>query len=175
VYRKLGGVPLIDVSNDKALLDVAGREIGAFLRELQAFPRDRAAALGVPSYTPESWRAFYRGFRAQCDARVGPLLNDDERAAVGRFWSSFLDDDANFRFTPALVHADLGPEHVLVVPDSGRLIGVIDFGDARVGDPAIDFTGLLRLQDTLLAGYGQPPDGTFPPASAHLLADRPVP
>src|SRR5262249_52882689 len=45
-------------------------------------------------------------------------------------------------FEPALVHADLGPEHLLV--ESGRLAGVIDWGDARIGDPALDYAWLLH-------------------------------
>jgi aminoglycoside phosphotransferase (APT) family kinase protein len=45
-------------------------------------------------------------------------------------------------FTPALVHADLAPEHLLADPVTTRLTGVIDFEDAQIGDPAIDFAGL---------------------------------
>jgi len=36
-----------------------------------------------------------------------------------------------------VTHADLGPEHVLV-DDTGAPVGIIDFEDARVGDPEMD-------------------------------------
>jgi hypothetical protein len=42
-----------------------------------------------------------------------------------------------------------------------ELRGVIDFADARVGDPAIDVVGLLRIQDAVLEGYGDLGDETF--------------
>jgi aminoglycoside phosphotransferase (APT) family kinase protein len=45
-------------------------------------------------------------------------------------------------FEPALVHADLGPAHLLV--RDGRLAGVIDWSDVRVGDPAIDYAWVLN-------------------------------
>jgi aminoglycoside phosphotransferase (APT) family kinase protein len=45
-------------------------------------------------------------------------------------------------FKPALVHADLAPEHLLV--RDGRLAGVIDWRDARLGDPALDYAWLLN-------------------------------
>ena len=45
-------------------------------------------------------------------------------------------------FSPALLHADLGPAHLLV--RDGRLAGVIDWGDARLGDPALDYAWALN-------------------------------
>ena len=41
-----------------------------------------------------------------------------------------------------LTHSDLGPGHLRV--RDGRLAGVIDWGDARIGDPAIDYSWLLN-------------------------------
>ena len=42
-----------------------------------------------------------------------------------------------------LLHADIFAEHIRVDGD-GRLAGVIDFADALVADPALDFAGLLN-------------------------------
>jgi aminoglycoside phosphotransferase (APT) family kinase protein len=41
-----------------------------------------------------------------------------------------------------LIHGDLGAEHVFV--DGDRITGVIDWGDAAIGDPAIDRGRLMR-------------------------------
>lgn len=40
-----------------------------------------------------------------------------------------------------MAHADLGPHHILI--SGGAVAGVIDWTDARVGDPAIDLAWLL--------------------------------
>jgi len=44
--------------------------------------------------------------------------------------------------TLTFIHGDLGAEHVFV--DGDRITGVIDWGDAAIGDPAIDHGRLLR-------------------------------
>jgi aminoglycoside phosphotransferase (APT) family kinase protein len=41
-----------------------------------------------------------------------------------------------------LIHGDLGAEHVFV--DADRITGIIDCGDAVIGDPALDYGRLMR-------------------------------
>ncbi len=47
-------------------------------------------------------------------------------------------DSPSLRLTP--IHGDLSADHVLI--RNGRLSGVIDWGDACLGDPALDFAAL---------------------------------
>ena len=70
----------------------------------------------------------------------------------------------------ALCHGDPKPDHLLV--DAGRLAGVIDWGDAVVGDPLWDIARFSHRADArsislLLAGYD--PDGTLADALAWRL------
>ena len=63
-----------------------------------------------------------------------------------------------------LVHNDLGAEHLLVA--DGRLTGVIDWSDAAISDPAVDFARLLRdfgpaFLDDAVTSYGGAPDEGF--------------
>jgi Ser/Thr protein kinase RdoA (MazF antagonist) len=53
------------------------------------------------------------------------------------------------------VHSNPGPEHVFVDPDTRRLSGVIDFGDAYLSHPALDFRRWAQPADraALMAGY----------------------
>ena len=93
----------------------------------------------LPVRRPD-WIESYRG---QCDEFrrvVLPLLDSVERR---RAEALFTDVETLTGFTPALTHSDLGPEHLLC--RDGRLAGVIDWGDARVGDPAIDYAWLLNV------------------------------
>jgi aminoglycoside phosphotransferase (APT) family kinase protein len=138
-YRKLQGSP-ID-SRNPAL----GAAVGHFLSALHAFPVERARELGVPE---PPWRDTYAMFIHEVldAAELGP----EAEAMV----SDFLDNEASFAFEPALIHADLGPEHLLATGD--ELTGVIDWGDVRIGDPALDFAWLLQqpFADAVLAAYG---------------------
>ena len=123
VYRLIHGEPLVDE-------DPEG--VRAFLTALHAFdPR----GLGVPA---PAWAEAYGEQCAEFEHRVAPLLDPDERPRAAAL---FAEVETLTGFEPALVHGDLGPEHLLC--RSGRLVGVIDWGDARVGDPALDYAWLV--------------------------------
>ena len=147
-YAKLEGVPL----RKNPPLRVA-REVGRFLAELHAFPVERARDLGVARDDLEPDLAEFR-------ARVLPLLDRGERGRA----AALLDERATGGFEPAFIHADLGPEHVLV--EGARVSGVIDWSDARIGDPALDFAWLLhatsdRFAHELVRGYDRTVDDDF--------------
>lgn len=50
-----------------------------------------------------------------------------------------------------LLHDDLGPEHLLVHPETHELLAVLDWADASRGDPARDLLSLLLWKPDLTA------------------------
>ena len=56
---------------------------------------------------------------------------------------------------PVPLHSNPGPEHVFVDPDTLHFSGVIDFGDAYLSHPALDFRrwALPRDRRALMRGY----------------------
>jgi aminoglycoside phosphotransferase (APT) family kinase protein len=116
------------------------RPLGSFLNELHAFPVERALELGAEVHDPRKDVTRFR-------ARVLPLLDAHERADA----EVLLDEHAASAFEARLTHADLGPEHVLV--RNGRASGVIDWTDARLGDPAIDLAWALRADPGIAETY----------------------
>lgn len=132
-YRLIAGRPL--QRHDVVV------EVTEMLRALHGFPTDVARdALGCAGTTVE-WRSGYAYLWEETARTVLPLLDGELRGALIQRYDGFLDRAADF--TPVLVHRDLGAEHVLVDPATRRPVGLIDFEDAAVGDPAIDFAGLL--------------------------------
>jgi aminoglycoside phosphotransferase (APT) family kinase protein len=123
-YRLIRGEPLVDEDADG---------VRAFLEALHAFDPS-----GLPVERP-GWVEAYRAQCAEFERLVVPLLDKDERAQAAQL---FGDAETLVGFRPVLLHADLGPEHLLV--RDGRLAGVIDWGDTRVGDPALDYAWLLN-------------------------------
>ena len=147
VYRWIDGSPLGP--------NASARDVAAFLSALHRFPVGRAVGLGVQQ---EDWEAMVRGELAVFEERVTPLLAAGEAALARARFDAFLGDARSFAFRPALIHADLGPEHLLCASD-GRLVGVIDWTDVTIGDPALDFAWLLngvgeRFAAELLEAYG---------------------
>jgi len=122
-YRFIRGEPLVDE-------DAAG--VRGFLDALHAVNVD------VVQGPRPDWLETYREQADEFRRRVLPLLDRDERP---RGEELLAETETLTGFEPALTHSDLGPTHLIV--RDGRLAGVIDWGDARVGDPAIDYAWLL--------------------------------
>ncbi|HST88282.1 MAG TPA: phosphotransferase [Ktedonobacterales bacterium] len=171
-YRLLPGVPLpATLAATPNHIPALARQIAAFLGALHAFPLERAAAAVAPLALPSEGAGagphrHYADLYEYVRARVFPLLDAPTQARAAAFWEPFLADDAYFAFRPALIHADLAGEHILCDPATGALTGIIDWGDARAGDPALDFTGLLRdagpaFAEAALAAYPGPVDPAF--------------
>jgi aminoglycoside phosphotransferase (APT) family kinase protein len=123
-YPRIRGEPLVNEDADGVL---------AFLESLHAFD-----ASGLPVDAPD----WIQAFRDQCsefERLVFPLLDRDHRKRARRL---FGEAETLRGFEQSLLHGDLGPEHLLV--HDGRLAGVIDWGDARIGDPALDYAWLLN-------------------------------
>ena len=124
VYRLIRGEPLRDEDPDG---------VRAFLEALHSVDPS-----GLPAARPD-WLETYREQAERWRGIVLPLLDADERQA-GEALLREIETLAGYE--PALTHSDLGPEHMIV--RNGRLAGVIDWGDARIGDPAIDYAMLLN-------------------------------
>jgi len=123
-YPLLRGTPLRDED---------GEGVRAFLEALHAVAVD-----DLPVPRPD-WVAAYREQCAEFTRIVLPHLSAAERRDAQGL---FAEVETLVGFGPSLVHGDLGPEHLLV--RDGRLAAVIDWGDMRVGDPALDYAWLLN-------------------------------
>jgi aminoglycoside phosphotransferase (APT) family kinase protein len=135
-YRKLAGVPL----NHFELLNPAslGPVLGEFLSNLHLAPTADIATLVPCEDEPlTAWREEadenYRQVADRVPSEARPLVQDfldrPPPAAVG---------------TLVFCHNDLGAEHLLFDPEMETLTGVIDWTDAAITDPAVDFGRLYR-------------------------------
>lgn len=162
-YRLLPGEQLIPDRARPEHRATQAAQLGEFVSALHAVPVEQARRHGALGGDAASRREAYRGFFAKVRSNMLPLFTAREQAAIVAFWSRYLDDDTCFAFTPTLVHRDLNTEHVLFDPATGNLTGVIDWGDAGIDDPAVDFAGIRRqLGDDftrqMLAAYRHPLD-----------------
>ena len=140
-YRKLDGRPLdAATSRGSGGTSLAG-ELGRFLAALHAFPRASALGVGLADVDPAGWLAREREFVERCLLDVVPLLEEVERRRATEMFDGFF---SGWDGSPAtvLMHADLGPAHIL--HRGPTVTGVIDWSDACLGDPALDFAWLLH-------------------------------
>jgi aminoglycoside 2''-phosphotransferase len=141
-YQLIAGEPLRSGRSEYQARQAT--QLGEFVSALHAVSLEEAQRHGVVKRDAAGLREAYWRFFTTVREKMLPLFAAHEQAAIVAFWSGYLEDDDLFTFTPTLVHRDLVPEHVLVDPMTGELTGVIDWGDAGVDDPAVDFAGVWR-------------------------------
>ena len=157
VYPHIAGSPL--AVGDLAPGSPLTLELGRLLAALHNVPPEVFDEAGVPTYTAEQYRQRR-------------LSDVDRAAATGHVpprlltrWETSLEQVTHWRFASTPVHGDLAAEHVLV--DDGHLSGIIDWGEARVADPADDLAWVAAEADSgaldaVLESYAmartEPPD-----------------
>ena len=136
LHRYVSGRPLrrADLRHPRRR-DRLARQLGDFFARLHGFPREQALALGLSDDRPLE---RYREMAEACMPLLGPRSRGWVRARLDRF-----EAEGGLAGAPSvLVHGDIAPSNLLLDED-GALRGVIDFGNAMLSDPALDFGGLL--------------------------------
>jgi aminoglycoside phosphotransferase (APT) family kinase protein len=133
VYSEVGGTSLVLAGVEPGPGSAAS--LGRALAQIHELPPTLIEDQGLPTYTAEDYR---KRRLTELDAgvqtgKVPPRLADR--------WERQLENVAWWRFEPTVVHGDLG-EHQIVM-SGGQVVGVVDWMDARVADPADDLAWLV--------------------------------
>jgi aminoglycoside 2''-phosphotransferase len=131
-------------------------QLGRFLQDLHTIPASAIPQVSASDATRTD--AGWRSFHDEVQEAVFPLLYRHQRQSVRDLFEPVLSGRLEMNVEPVLIHGDLAPYHILVDPNSPEITGVIDFGTAGMGDPAIDFSTLLvhygaQVVDQMAAAY----------------------
>jgi aminoglycoside 2''-phosphotransferase len=157
-YRRIPGEhmtsDLVDFSKDSHVV----LELSDFLNEMHRISTARLRSLDVPYFTPAKWRLDLQRLINQITTSVQPLLKEQARRRLRSVSEDFQKYADSFGFSPTFIHCDLDGANILCDSSTRRITGIIDWGDACIGDPAFDFSGLLyeygtRFLDALLSHY----------------------
>ncbi len=138
LHRIVPGTPLADraAPRGRARADLCA-QIGRFLSVLHTSPHAEAKRHGARDV--DLWTTEYAGrIRDAC-----AVMPPGAREWLEREAAEFEARGATSQVRRALIHADLSGDH-FILDAPGRLAGVIDFADARIADPAMDFAGVLN-------------------------------
>lgn len=138
-YRRLPGEPglTLDTNNQPVWhIEPSSPEfataLGRLIAELQALDVDAASAGGVPvmsiSEVRSHWSAELDRVRAEFEV-ARPLESR---------WEAWLNNDSLWPEHAVFTHGELYAAHVLI-EGPARIVGVLDWTTAKVGDPAVDF------------------------------------
>lgn len=149
--------------------DAFDTALGRSLAALHAFPLKEAVEGGLRATMPGEVRE-----------RVARDIDKVRSAftiatSLEHRWRAWLDDDASWPGHSVVVHGDLYAGHILV-NEKDEVTGMIDWTEAEIGDPSIDFSAHLLLfgeqgLDRLLRHY-EAAGGRVWPGMAKHIAER---
>jgi aminoglycoside 2''-phosphotransferase len=124
--------------------DALAEQLAVFLRQLHGIPQEVVAQEGIPPTNATQTRKEYLAFLEELEREVLPLASSQVRRIVRQHFEPLLQGWLDLSHTPALIHGDLGQQHILFDPAAGRISGVLDWGIAGLGDPAHDYGVLIN-------------------------------
>ncbi len=137
------------------------RDIGAALSTLHGTPLRDPRSIGIVGSGSD--------FEPIVDASEDAIAWASRVAghAVDAFLVDPIPVDARPTGSAVLCHTDLKGEHLFVSEDGGRLTAIVDWADASITDPAVDFAGLAIwlgpsfVREVLGVYTGPADEGTF--------------
>ncbi len=173
-YRKIPGALLTRrrylASSNESRARLA-RLLGTFLARLHGTTLNAAHQCDIPVF---DYRGHYSAVLRRAETQLFDRMQAVDRAFIVGAVQDYCDRRDWQEYKPTLLHADLGPEHILHDPHTKVLTGVIDFGDLMIGDPAWELTYLYEdygtdLLDRLLDVYQPEPRSTLLPRVHRFL------
>ena len=146
-YLYLEGVPLLH--DDLYRMPPAARQrmaetLGRFLHSLHELPTSELNAHDIPPSVTNRTREDWMRLQSDVERLIVPLLLSDGREWVRRLFAPLQREHDFMRARPCFINGDLGPYHLLFDPQRRQLNGVLDFGTAGRGDPAVDIACLIN-------------------------------
>lgn len=125
-------------------------DLAAFLKALHAIPTSIGTDCGLARL---DGAGLARALRREISPTFRTAFDDATLRRLDAVLAELTSPSSARRHPAALLHCDIAPGHILYDPASGRLTGVIDFGDVALGPPARDFIFIYEDFGTeLLAG-----------------------
>ncbi|MFD0768672.1 aminoglycoside phosphotransferase family protein [Bacillus sp. CGMCC 1.60114] len=114
-------------------------QLASFLAAFHTVPIKLAKEWGFQvEQTAEYWKELYMKLKHYLFA----TFTIEETKQLHELFQTFLEPLYTSSFSQTVIHADLTHNHILFHPLLRHIVGIIDIGDAQIGDPAFDFAGL---------------------------------
>ncbi|PEI74493.1 aminoglycoside phosphotransferase family protein [Bacillus wiedmannii] len=141
-YTLIHGEPLktdiVIKLEDKELKTII-TQLATFLATLHSIPLKQGTTLGFPV---EKTLTYWKELQTKLNQYVTNSLTSLQQSALNCLFENFFTCIDTSTFQKTIIHADFTHHHILFDHQNKTISGIIDFGDAQIGDPAFDFAGL---------------------------------
>jgi aminoglycoside phosphotransferase (APT) family kinase protein len=136
-YRRIDGLVAPEVPGARLNVGRVTAQLASFIDALHGVSVEEARTLGVPAdeESPEARAVRARERLTAIDGKIDAALVAKARAVIEAPPPAYAGPSR-------LIHDDLVGEHILITFRGDRVAGIVDWGDAAIGDPAIDFAGV---------------------------------
>lgn len=114
-------------------------QLATFLVALHNIPVKQVTTLGFPI---EKTITYWKELQTKLNQYLTNMFTSLQKSALHHLFENFFACIATSTFQNTIIHADFTHHHTLFNKQSKSISGIIDFGDAQIGDPAFDFVGL---------------------------------
>ncbi|MEM9952971.1 MAG: phosphotransferase [Chloroflexota bacterium] len=121
---------------DDVTCERLAKQLADFLQSLHRVP---LSALGTQTIASEGY-AYWARMYEQIQQHLFHQMRPDARGDVQALFENYLQTETSFQ--PTIIHGDFGTGNLLFDTQKQAFSGVIDFGFATVGDPAIDLSAI---------------------------------
>ena len=90
----------------------------------------------------EKTLTYWKELQTKLNQYVTNSLTSSQKLSLNRLFENFFTCIDTSTFQNTLIHADFTHHHILFDNQNKTISGIIDFGDAQIGDPAFDFARL---------------------------------
>lgn len=175
-YPRLPGIPVANIDMEKMCyvwnLDIENlpeafyQSLGQTIAALHAQDTAAAEKAGLNVLQPEQLREHLQSQMKRVKEAIGVAEPVWDR------WQAWLQDDSYWPGYTCLVHGDLQAAHILI-DENGKVNGLLDWTEAEVSDPAIDFVALLAafgeaVTKRVLLSYEQAGGQVWPRMLEHV-------
>jgi len=152
-YHKIQGEPLwherFQAIKDQKILKKIASQLAAFLHELHSLPV-KQLGLDLPVMDQaQEWAKLYEEVRNF----LYPNMRAGAREQVSTHFESYLNTAELHNFEPTLRHGDFGSGNILYGEQEESISGIIDFGSAGLGDPAVDIAAAMTFGESFFKHY----------------------
>ncbi|MED3465711.1 aminoglycoside phosphotransferase family protein [Bacillus thuringiensis] len=141
-YTLIHGEPLkteIVATLEDTELQAIITQLATFLAVLHSIPLNQVTTL---CFSIEKTCTYWKELQIKLNQYLTTNLTSLQKLALNRLFENFFACLATSTFQNTIIHADFTHHHILFNKQNKRISGVIDFGDAQIGDSAFDFAGL---------------------------------
>lgn len=143
-YGKMAGVTAFDAGLPPQKRSSIAQQLGEFLSALHVFPREKAKRLAVALDENLDILPVIQKDALSRMEEIAPALPKELFRSIEKIIRPDTTSIGKLEGPSRMIHNDLCSEHLLLDKSLARITGVLDWGDAEFGDPAMDFAGLLQ-------------------------------